>query len=90
MDFTQLLMAVVTGGIGGNIAGALFKQFSLGMAGNTIAGMLGGGIGGQILGSLLGGGAPAGFGGNVAGAGVGGLLVTIVVGLVKNMLAGKR
>ena len=49
------LISLITGGVGGNIAGALLKNFSLGPIGNTIAGVLGGGLGGQLLTGLLGG-----------------------------------
>lgn len=52
MDATSLIIQLVTGAIGGNLAGALFKKLSLGFLGNTIVGMLGGGLGGQILGAL--------------------------------------
>lgn len=89
MDVTQLLISLVTGGVGGNIAGALFKQFSLGTAMNSVAGLVGGGIGSQILGDLLGGGAPTGLGGNIAGSGIGGILVMVIMGFVKNAMTAK-
>ena len=77
------------GDVGGNIAGALLKNFSLGPIGNTIAGVLGGGLGGQLLTGLLGGGAPTGLLGNFAGSGIGGAVLMIVIGLIKQALAGK-
>ncbi len=83
------LISLITGGVGGNIAGALLKNYSLGTVGNTIAGVLGGGLGGQILMSLLGSGAPTGLGGNLAGSGIGGALLMVVVGLIKHALANK-
>ncbi len=88
-QITQLIISLVTGGLGGNLAGALFKQFSLGTLGNTAAGVLGGGIGGQILGSLLGGGAASGVGGSIAGSGIGGILIVVVIGLVRNAMGAK-
>ena len=39
------IVSLITGGVGGNIAGALLKNLSLGVLGNTIAGLLGGGFG---------------------------------------------
>ena len=32
------IVSLITGGVGGNIAGALLKNLSLGVLGNTIAG----------------------------------------------------
>jgi uncharacterized membrane protein YeaQ/YmgE (transglycosylase-associated protein family) len=83
------LISLITGGVGGNIAGALLKNFSLGPIGNTIAGVLGGGLGGQILASLLGGGASTGLLSNVAGSGIGGAVLMIIIVLIKNAIAGK-
>ena len=54
MDLTSLLIQAVSGAIGGNAAGAVSKDTSLGSLGNTIAGAIGGGVGGQILSALLG------------------------------------
>lgn len=59
MDIVGLIIQLICGAVGGNVAGALLKNFSLGTAGNSIAGIIGGGLGGQILGALLGGGANA-------------------------------
>jgi uncharacterized membrane protein YeaQ/YmgE (transglycosylase-associated protein family) len=83
------LVSLVIGAVGGNIAGALLKNFSLGPIGNTIAGVLGGGLGGQILTALFSGGAPTGLAGNLLGSGIGGALLMIIVGLIKNALAGR-
>ena len=54
-----LIIQLIAGGVGGNIAGSLLKQFDLGPVGNTIAGVIGGGVGAQIIGQLVGGGAEA-------------------------------
>lgn len=88
-QISQLLISLITGGVGGNIAGALLKQFSLGTLGNTAAGLLGGGIGGQILSSVLGGGTPPGLAGNIVGSGVGGMVVMVIIGLVKSAMRTK-
>jgi uncharacterized membrane protein YeaQ/YmgE (transglycosylase-associated protein family) len=83
------LVSLITGGVGGNIAGALFKNLSLGPLGNTIAGVVGGGLGGQLLSAALGAGTPGGIAGNIAGSGVGGIVLMAIVGLIKNALAKK-
>jgi hypothetical protein len=94
-----LIIQLISGAVGGNIAGALLKKFDLGALGNSLAGILGGGLGGQLLG-LLGLGGTAGAGGaggldigailsSVAGGGVGGGVLMAIIGCVRNMLAKK-
>ena len=51
-NLVPLIIQLVSGAVGGNIAGSLMKDSSLGTIGNSIAGILGGGIGGQLLGLL--------------------------------------
>jgi uncharacterized membrane protein YeaQ/YmgE (transglycosylase-associated protein family) len=51
-----LIIQLIAGGVGGNIAGSALKQYDLGAVGNTIAGIIGGGVGAQIVGALVGGG----------------------------------
>jgi len=53
MNLLPLIIELISGAVGGNIAGALLKQFSLGPIGNSIAGIVGGGVGGQLLGMLV-------------------------------------
>src|SRR5271170_7696819 len=74
MDIMSLLIQLVTGAIGGNIAGGLLKQFNLGPIGNTIAGLVGGVGGGQLLGML----AP----GVAAAAGGGGMDIGSIIGQI--------
>src|SRR6202453_2164562 len=95
MSLIPIIIQLISGGIGGNIAGALLKKFNLGPIGNSIAGIVGGVGGGQLLSLLTGAGAGAGAaaagGGldissllsNVGGGGVGGAVVMIIVGLIK-------
>jgi len=90
MDLTQLLISLVTGAVGGNLAGMLAAPFSLGPLGNTIAGLLGGGLGLQILASLMSGEAPVGVGGDILASGIGGILVMLIVGVVKNAMTVKQ
>jgi uncharacterized membrane protein YeaQ/YmgE (transglycosylase-associated protein family) len=60
-----LIIQLVAGGVGGNVAGSMLKQYDLGTIGNTIAGVVGGGVGAQILGQFLGGGADVAGGGSL-------------------------
>ena len=93
MDIIALLISLISGAVGGNIAGAVLKDQSLGTLGNSIAGILGGGIGGAILQSVLG--VPAGGGGldlgsligNIASGGVGGGILMVIIGLIKGAMA---
>ena len=49
MNLTALIIQLISGAIGGNAAGAVSKNTSLGPVGDTIAGALGGGVGGQTF-----------------------------------------
>jgi hypothetical protein len=96
-----LIIQLIAGGVGGNVAGAALKRYDLGTVGNTIAGVIGGGAGAQIIGALLGGGAGAaavGTGdfdigsiiGQIASGGVGGGILMVIVGLIKQAMGGQR
>lgn len=94
-----LIIQLVSGAVGGNIAGALFKNINLGTLGNSIAGIVGGGLGGQILSAVLGGAMPAAgqmaAGGldigsiisSVAGGGVGGGVLMAIIGVIRKAMA---
>ncbi len=60
-----IILQLVSGAVGGNIAGAV-KNLSLGTAGNTVAGGIGGVILGQLLPLLSGGGLDSVLNGVVA------------------------
>lgn len=77
----ELLISLVSGAVGGNAAGALMKNKSLGVLWNTVAGLVGGGLGGQLL-NMLGTGGNS-LGANIAGSGVGGAVVLLIVALIK-------
>jgi uncharacterized membrane protein YeaQ/YmgE (transglycosylase-associated protein family) len=97
MNIAALLVQLVSGAVGGNLAGALLKKFNLGPIGNSIAGLVGGALGGQLLGMLTSGGAAAAVPASgmdlssivssVAGGGVGGAVVLAIVGLVKSQMS---
>ena len=87
-----LIIQLISGALGGNVAGSLLKDASLGTVGNSIVGILGGGLGGQLLGML---GMAAGGGGmdigsiigSVASGGVGGGVLLAIIGMIKKAVA---
>ena len=86
-----LIIQLVSGAVGGNVIGSVFKNLSLGGLGNSIAGIVGGGIGGQLLGMLgmgLGGGGmdAAGILGTVASSAIGGGVLMTVIGFIRRLL----
>ena len=92
-----LIVQLISGAVGGNVAGGVLKQYDLGTLGNTVAGIVGGGVGGQLLAALIpalgaaatGGGIDIGsILGQVAGGGIGGGLLMVVIGLLKQMMVG--
>ncbi|MEL7257183.1 MAG: hypothetical protein AAFN80_04975 [Pseudomonadota bacterium] len=44
-----LLVNLIAGAFGANIAAGVAKHLNLGLFGNTLVGVLGGGVGGQVL-----------------------------------------
>lgn len=91
-NLLPLIIQLLSGAVGGNVAGSLMKNFSLGTLLNSVVGILGGGIGGQILG-LLGVGASTGsmdissILSGIAGGGLGGGVLLAIVGMIKKMMA---
>jgi len=77
-----ILMQLISGAVGGNLAGLAMKAKSLGTLWNTIVGVLGGGIGGQLL-DALGVLQSAGLLGDIGGSAVGGGLLMFIVSLFK-------
>jgi uncharacterized membrane protein YeaQ/YmgE (transglycosylase-associated protein family) len=92
----NLVIQLVAGAVGGNVAGMLLKQYNLGPVGNSIAGIIGGGLGGQLLNMMLhGGGAPAAGGFDIGsiltqivGGGIGGGILMVIVGLIRQAMGG--
>lgn len=81
------LTSLVSGGVGGNIVGALLKEKNLGPILNTILGAAGGAAGGQLLPQLI---PPllellqgSGVLGNAGISGVVGALLPLIVALLK-------
>ena len=93
MDIATLLIQLISGAAGGNVAGGILKNLSLGTLGNSIAGIVGGGIGGQILEQVfhtaVAGGSldPMSIITQVLGGGVGGGVLMAIVGAIRNAMA---
>src|SRR5499427_4826784 len=94
MNIISLIIQIISGAVGGNVAGAAMKENSLGTLGNSIAGIVGGGLGGTILQMVIGSAATSGGSmdltsilSNVAGGGVGGAILMAIIGIIKNKMA---
>lgn len=79
----NILISVLLGAAGGNLAGALIKKLDLGPVANSISGMIGGGMGSQILQSALSSSAEASMASSIIGGIIGGMLVMSLVGIIK-------
>ena len=96
-----LIIQLISGAVGGNIAGAILSKFNLGPVGNSIAGIIGGGIGGHLLTMLTAGGAASAATAvaansgmdmsailsSIGGGGIGGAIVMAIVGLIKSQMS---
>ena len=92
----ELLINLISGAVGGNLAGGLMKNLSLGTLWNSVVGILGGGLGGQILGMLGIGGTGdlssmdlGSIIGSLGGSAVGGGVLLAIVGAVKKAMGKK-
>lgn len=91
MDIMTLVINLISGAVGGNIAGAAMKDKSLGPLLNSVVGVLGGGAGAGILKML---GMAVNEGGldvqavmsSVASGGVGGAVMLVVIAMIKGMM----
>jgi len=90
-NLIPIIIQLVSGAVGGNVAGSLMKKFSLGTLGNSLVGILGGGLGGQLLGVL---GISTGAGGmdigsiigSIAAGGVGGGAFLAIIGVIRKAI----
>ncbi|MEM9480109.1 MAG: hypothetical protein AAGA58_10695 [Verrucomicrobiota bacterium] len=81
----EWIISLLTGAVGGNVAGAVLKKFSLGTIGNSIAGILGG-AGGQSIMAALNGVTGNDVVDSLLGGGVGGGVVMVVIGLIRKVI----
>lgn len=52
MDVLTFFISLISGAVGGNVAGAAIPEKNIGAIGNTVAGLIGGGLGDFILKAL--------------------------------------
>jgi uncharacterized membrane protein YeaQ/YmgE (transglycosylase-associated protein family) len=100
VDIINLLISLISGAVGGNVAGAAMPEKNLGGIGNTIVGLLGGGLGDFIL-KALGILATTGVAGasdnldlssilaNIGVSGVSGGALTAIIALIKDTMQKK-
>ncbi len=87
----EIIISLISGALGGNVAGKLLSKYSMGTLGNSIVGILGGGLGSYLLGMLgmdLGGAEMnvTNILGNIAEGGVGGGALMAIIGVIKGMM----
>lgn len=94
MDIAGILVQLVAGAAAGNGVGKVAPNLSLGTAGNSIVGGLGGVIVSQLLPLLMGNAAVAGTGLDMAtiiagfvSGGIGGGVTSLIVGFIKSKMA---
>ncbi len=91
---TALIIQLLSGALGGNLAASILPKFSLGTLGNSLLGILGGGIGGQLLG-MMGVSTPEGgvdlmsIISSILSGGVGGGVLLSIIGIIRGALGGK-
>ena len=89
-----IIIQVLGGGAGGNIAGKLLKNIDLSKLIQTVVGVIGGVMGGQtagllkVLQTLLGEGGVGEMLGNAGASGIGGAVLVAIVGFIKKAMAG--
>jgi uncharacterized membrane protein YeaQ/YmgE (transglycosylase-associated protein family) len=79
MDLTSVLLQLISGAVGGNVAGLANKAKSLGPLINTVLGALGGVGGGQLAGGAVGDNTAA----EVGVSAVVGALLPLIAGMLK-------
>lgn len=97
MDIVGLIIQLIAGAVGGNVAGRANTKFNMGGAGNSIVGAIGGVVLGQIIERLTGGAVTAdqaaaatqsmdiaGIISSLIGGGAGGAVLSAIVGALKN------
>jgi hypothetical protein len=95
MDPLLLIVQILGGSTGGQLAGSRLKSLSSGSVGNWLAGMVGGMLGGNVVNSSLGitksmtatGVDPGVLLSQLIGSGIGGGLMMILVGMLRQVFA---
>lgn len=97
MDIIGIIIQLIAGAVGGNAAGAALKGKSLGTAGNSIAGAIGGIVLAQIIQRVTGVSISPDAAAtavstldigtlikSIVGGGAGGAILTAIIGMIKN------
>lgn len=97
MDIVGIIIQLIAGAVGGNLAGKANAKFDMGGAGNSIVGAIGGLVLGQIVERVTGGAVTAdqaaaatqgmdiaGIISNLVGGGAGGAVLSAIIGALKN------
>ncbi|PZF75487.1 hypothetical protein DK847_18405 [Aestuariivirga litoralis] len=97
MDIVSLIVQLIAGAVGGNLAGKANAKFDMGGAANSIFGAIGGVVLGQIVERVTGGAVTAdqaaaatqgmdiaGIISSLVGGGAGGAVLSAVIGALKN------
>ena len=97
MDIVGLIVQLIAGAAGGNVAGKANSKFDMGGAGNSIVGAIGGVVVGQIIERVTGGAVTAdqaaaatqgldiaGIITSLIGGGAGGAVLSAIIGMIKN------
>lgn len=103
MNWAAILIPIISGVIGGNVAGSSLKKFSLGPTGNSFVGLLGGAAGAIILGMIGGAGVDSipltsqagtinmsALVAAIGSGGIGGGVLMSVVGVLREKVLKKR
>ncbi len=97
----DLIIQLVSGAVGGNLAGAALKNINMGWLMNSVLGIIGGGATGQLLGPIINpmlgmagtaatsGMDPIAILNSVLQGGVGGGVLMALAGVLKGLVAGK-
>ena len=97
MDIVGIIIQLIAGAVGGNVAGKANAKFDMGGAGNSIVGAIGGLVLGQIIERVTGGAVTAdqaaaatqgldiaGIITSLIGGGAGGAVLSGIIGALKN------
>lgn len=87
----SFVLSLLSGAVGGNVAGNVLKKFDLGMTWNTVAGLIGGAIGGPLTNMMML--HPESLFGvitNIVASGAAGTIMVVIVSLIKNAFTNRH